>query len=93
MFDLTLTSINDRFGGFFMDRNGDLKNFEVTVFRQFNSLDEVELTMEKEMLLADLHSLGWLTAIRRCGTQPRLWQYPPSGLLRTTQALWSSLHL
>lgn len=27
-----------------MDRNGDLKNFKVTVFRQFNLLDEVELT-------------------------------------------------
>lgn len=44
---------------------------QVTVFTQFNSLDKVELTVEKEMSLADLRSLGWLTATVRCGTQPR----------------------
>lgn len=27
-----------------MDGNGDLKNFQVTVFTQFNSLDKIELT-------------------------------------------------
>lgn len=55
--------------GFFMDGNGDLKNFQVTVFTQFNSLYKVELTVKKEMSLAN-HSLVWLTVSGRCGTQP-----------------------
>lgn len=50
-----------------MDGNGDLKNFQVTVFTQFNSLDKVQLAVEKEMSLADLHSL---VDSGRCGTQP-----------------------
>lgn len=55
---------------------------QVTVFTQFNSLDKVERTVEKEMSLADLHSLGWLTATVRCGTQPGSGSTRPVGFYK-----------
>ena len=55
MFDLTLTSINNRFFFFFWTEMG-LEKLQVIVFTQFNSLDKVELTVEKEMSLANFRS-------------------------------------